>query len=152
MSSDTPNFASILDAAPTEVSRPKPVPTGTYLCVVTGAPRYDKSSKKQTDFVEFQLRPINCFDDVDEEDLEAAGGIDGKMFRATFYLTEDAVWRLDEFHTHCGLDLDPDTSRRSRNDDVINSEVLVYIKHSTSQDGQTKYAEIARTAPVPEED
>lgn len=150
--SDKPSFASILDAAPTEVERPKPLPVGSYHCVVTGAPRYDKSSKKQTDFVEFQLRITGCYDDVDDDELEAAGGVDGKMLKVTYYLTEDAVWRLDEFHVHCGLDLDEDTSRRQRNEDVINSEVIAVVRHQTSQDGQTKYAEVARTAPVPEDD
>ena len=40
---DKPNFASILDEAPTEIDRPKPIPTGTYLCRVQGTPTYDKS-------------------------------------------------------------------------------------------------------------
>jgi len=41
------NFASILDEAPTEINRPKPLPEGTYLCVV-GQPEEGKSSKKGT--------------------------------------------------------------------------------------------------------
>ena len=147
---DSPNFASILDAAPTEVEKPKPLPIGTYQCVVSGPATYGKSSKKQTDFVEFILRPIGVYDDVDEEALEAAGGIDGKSFKATFYLTADAAWRLDEFHVHCGLELDADMSRRERNDEVINAEVLAVIRHETSQDGKDVFARLARTANVPE--
>jgi hypothetical protein len=57
---DKPNFASILDEAPTEIDRPKPIPTGTYLCRVQGTPTYDKSSKKGTPFVQFTLKPISA--------------------------------------------------------------------------------------------
>ena len=52
--------ASILDEAPTEIDRPKPIPTGTYLCRVQGTPTYDKSSKKGTPFVQFTLKPISA--------------------------------------------------------------------------------------------
>ncbi|HOA52104.1 MAG TPA: hypothetical protein PKI05_07590, partial [Thermogutta sp.] len=88
-----PNFASILDESPTEIDRPKPIPTGTYLCRVQGSPVYDKSSKKGTPFVQFTLKPISAEDDVDEEDLAEMGGLDNKTLRLTFYLTEDAVYR-----------------------------------------------------------
>ena len=53
----SPNFATILDEAPTEVNRPKPLPSGTYLCTVTGW-ETGKSSQKQTPFVQFNLRPM----------------------------------------------------------------------------------------------
>jgi hypothetical protein len=142
---DTPNFSSILDEAPTEVNVPAPLPQGTYLCVVTGQPRYDKSSKKGTDFVEFTLRPIAAEEDVDEEELNNAGGLEGKTLRATFYLTEDAVYRLDEFHAHCGIDLSEARSRKSRNEDVVNAEVRAFVKHETSQDGTRIFARLNRT-------
>lgn len=142
---DKPNFASILDEAPTEIDRPKPIPTGTYLCRVQGTPTYDKSSKKGTPFVQFTLKPISAEEDVDEDDLQEMGGLDNKTLRLTFYLTEDAVYRLDEFHEHCGLDLTESASRRSRNDEVVNAEVRALVKHRPSEDGQTVYAEISRT-------
>lgn len=144
---DTPNFASILDEAPSEVDRPKPLPVGTYHCVVQ-APVYDKSSKKGTPFVMFGLRPIAVFEDVDQTELEESGGLDNRTIRATYYLTEDAVYRLDEFHQHCGLDLTNQQSRRTRNDEVINAEIIAVIKHEQSDDGTQTYAKLARTAPV----
>lgn len=146
--SNTPNFASILDESPTEVNVPPPMPQGTYTCVIQGAPRYDKSAKKGTDFVEFTLRPISAGEDVDDEDLANAGGLEGKTLRATYYLTEDAIYRLDEFHEHCGIDLTDGKSRRSRNDEVVNAEVGVFVKHRPSQDGSRIYAEIGRTMPA----
>jgi hypothetical protein len=144
----TPNFASILDESPTEVNAPQPVPQGTYLCVIQGAPRYDKSTQKETPFVEFNLRPIAIEGDVDEEELEAVGGLEGKSFKATFYLTEDAVYRLDEFHQHCGLDLEDGNSRKNRNDAVMNAEVRAYIKHEPSRDGTRIFARFNRSLPA----
>lgn len=144
----TPNFSSILDESPTEVAAPQPMPQGTYVCVVQGV-TYDKTTKKGTDYAEFTLRPIAAEADVDEEELEATGGLDGKTLRATFYLTEDAIYRLDEFHTHCGLDIQNDgLSRRARNDEVINSEVRAFVKHETSQDGTRIFARFNRSLPM----
>jgi hypothetical protein len=146
-----PNFASILDDSPTEVSRPKPLPAGTFVTRVIGAPRYDKSSKKQTPFVEFQLKLIAAEEDVDEDDLAEALGdksIQERVIPYQLYLTEDAVYRLDEFHEHCGIDLEDEQSRRQRNEEVVNSEVRVVIAHEASQDGQQVFARVRRTLPA----
>lgn len=146
-----PNFASILDDSPTEVSRPKPLPAGTYLCRVIGTPRYDKSSKKQTPFVEFTLKLMAAEEDVDEDELAEVLGdsaLGDRVMTNTYYLTEDAVYRLDEFHQHCGLDLENEESRRQRNEEVINAEVRVVVAHEASQDGQQVFARIRRTLPT----
>ena len=82
---------------PEPLASAKPLPPGTYRCTVTGMPRYDKSAKKQTPFVEFTLTPTSARDDVDKEDLAAMGGVAGKTIKATYYLTEDAAWRLKKF-------------------------------------------------------
>lgn len=146
--SNTPNFASILDESPTEVSAPLPMPQGTYTFLIVGTPRYDKSSKKGTDFVEFTLRPIAAEEDVDEAELEAVGGLADKTLKATFYLTEDAVYRLDEFHEHCGIDLEDGKSRRTRNDMLTNAEVRGFVKHEPSNDGTRIFARFNRSLPA----
>ena len=144
---DQPNFASILDEAPTEINRPKPLPVGTYICVVQGQPTYDKSNKKGTPYVQFTLRPVAAEEDVDPEELEAMGGMESKTLRATFYLTEDAVYRLDEFHQHCGVDIsDASVSRRHRNENIVNAQVRAVVSHRMAEDGSQVYAELKRTA------
>jgi len=142
---NSPNFASILDEAPTEIERPKPVPPGTYIGVVQGTPVYDKSAKKGTDYVQFTIKPIAAEDDVDAEDLAEMGGFENKTFKLNFYLTEDAAYRLDEFHEHCGLDISTPMSRRHRNDEVVNAQIRFTIKHRLAPDGSQTYAEIGRT-------
>ena len=93
----------------------------------------------------FTLKPLQAEDDVDEAELEEAGGLEGRSLRATFYETPDAIYRLDEFHEHCGLDISKPMSRRMRNDEVVNAHVRAVVKHRTSEDGSRIYAEISRT-------
>lgn len=145
--SNAPNFTSILDEQPTEVNRPKPLPEGTYVCIV-GQPEEGQSSQKKTPFVKFALRPISTLEDVDADALAEVGGLDGKNLSVTYYLTPDSIFRLDEFHEHCGLDLSDAASRRARNAEVVNGQVLAQVKHRMSQDNTQAYAEVNRTAPV----
>ena len=146
-----PNFSSILDKPATDISRPKPLPVGTYLAIVEGLPRYDKSTKKQTDFVEFALRIAAAADDVDPEELEEVGLAlkDGtpRSMKATYYITEDAAWRLKKFLEDLGFDFeDEDISLRKACEASSNREVYITIGHEPSQDGQAVFARITGTA------
>lgn len=149
------NFASILDRPSTEIERPKPLPQGTYSCVVNGLPRYDKSSKKQTDFVEFTLKVLASGEDVDQDDLNAwmqkpdgtTRSLADASIRATYYLTEDAAWRLKKFLEDLGT-TDDDGSLRQRIEAAPGRQVNVFMKHRASDDGSTTFAEIGSTAPA----
>ena len=145
-----PNFSSILDKPATDISRPKPLPIGTYLAIVEGLPRYDKSTKKQTDFAEFTLRVAAAADDVDQEELEEVGLAlkDGtpRSMKATYYLTEDAAWRLKKFLEDLGFDFSTDLTLREACENAANREVYITIGHEPSQDGQAVFARITGTA------
>lgn len=152
--SPAPNFGALLDAAPSEVERPPSAPQGQYLTVVQGLPRIDKSSKKQTEFSEFTLKVLQAGPDVNPDELEEfLTSKDGTVrpltdvtFKATFYHTAGSIWRLDEFHEHCGIDLGIEATRRQRSEECMNSQVVAYIKHEPSNDGITVFAKIGRTA------
>jgi hypothetical protein len=147
-----PNFSkTLLDEAPDHVERPKALPIGTYLAVV-GRWETGESSKKKTPFVRFPLRFIQAYDDVDADELDSAGGVDGKNARTDFYTTEDAIYRLDAFHEHCGLDLSEPLSRKVRNDECMNAQVGVVVSHRYPVDAEGKivadsspFIDIART-------
>lgn len=148
-------FASILDRPPSEVERPKPLPSGSYKCIITERPRFDKSSKKQTEFVEFALHPLEAGEDVDEDELNkvltkgdgSVGLLKDKSIRATFYLTEDAMWRLKKFLVD-DLLIEEGDSFREMIDEALNKEVIAYIKHVPSDDGTAVFAQLNGTAPV----
>jgi hypothetical protein len=143
-----PHFASIMDEAPTEVNRPKPMPPGSYVCVVKDYER-DKSKRNQTPFTRFQLTPIAALDDVDPQSLQEAGGLDGKALRIDFWETPDAIFRLDEFHAHCGLDLSEPLARKFRNDEIKNAQVIAYVEHRIDPNDSTRiYTDVKSTAPV----
>lgn len=138
------NFGSILDTPSNAVERPKPMPQGTYVCQVQGLPRYDKSSKKQTEFVEFTLQFLSAGEDVDQEELAAIGGFQGKTIKATYYLTETALWRLKDFLDHCQIE-EGDSSLRQRIEEAAGKQVGVFINHEASQDGSAVFARVGRT-------
>lgn len=160
----TASFKSILDRPATAVERPKPLPVGTYLCIVKGEPKFDKSSKKGTDYVEFTLIPQSAAVgedgenlDVDADDLKDAltkkngekVALNTKTIRATYYLTEDALYRLKEFLTHLGFDTDDDSVDMSRMvHEAAGCQVYATLKHRTSEDGKATFAELAGTAAV----
>ena len=143
------SFASILDRAPTEIERPKPLPVGSYTTVLVGQPRYDKSTKKQTEFVEFMHKFIGFGEDVDEGDLKEVLGdraLNDMTMKNTFYLTEGSIWRLKEFLTNCGLDTeDEKTSLRELIEETPGRTVGIFINHEASQDGQSIFARIGKT-------
>lgn len=153
---NAPNFSDILDRPASETERPKPLPAGGYLCVVKGLPRRDKSAKKGTPFVEFILQVVQPMEDVDEEALnEWAAKPDGSKrqiseatIRATYYLTEDALWRLKDFLEHCGIEIPENASYSQLIEQTPNSQVIAFLRHEASEDGQAIFARLGKTAPV----
>jgi hypothetical protein len=107
--------------------------------------------------VKFAMRPIAAGDDVDEDELKEAltsadgteNSLDSKMMSVTFYTTPDAIYRLDEFHEHCGVDLEEPIKRKMRNDEVVNTQVNGYVapRQSDNPDAPA-YSEIKRTLPA----
>lgn len=144
-------FESILDRPSSSIEKPKPLPVGSYKCMIVGQPREDKSSQKQTPYVEFSLKPLEAMEDVDEYALAEVLGdkaltdlvISGPPTR--FYTTESAMWRLVQFLDHAQAG-DEDMSTRQRLAESANKEVVVNFKHDPSQDGESVFLKIVKTA------
>lgn len=142
------SFASVLDMPSGDIERPKPLPPGSYVAVVQGQPRQDKSAKKQTEFVEYTLKLLEAQEDVDTDALKEIGGIADKTIKSTYYLTENSVWRLKEFLEHCGVEMDESTSLRQLIGEAAGCQVLITIAHEASQDGSAVFAKVKNTAAV----
>lgn len=136
-----PNFSSILDKPLDDIEPPKPFPAGSYLCQITGLPRFDKSSKKGTDFVEFTLKPIEALDDVDPEELEDFGPFGDKTLRVTFYLTDEAIYRLKNFIVAAGVDPIGKTPAQAI-DELPGQTVIANVGHRISEDGERTFHEV----------
>ena len=143
---ETPSFEDILDEAPTEVERPQPWPPGQYIAIVVGQPRHRKSTQNQTPFVEFTLKPIEAMESVNEEALEEFGGLGSKTIRATYWTTPEAIWRLDEFLVHCGIELG--RSRHVMLAELPGKQVIITISHEPSRNSDQVYASVKGTAAV----
>src|SRR5215831_14095631 len=161
------NFADILDTPSDEVARPRPMPQGTYLCITKGLPRDDVSTKKGTPFSEYTLmfmEPAQDDDgnnlDVDPDELKlsltkASGEtipLRERWVRATFFNTEDALWRHKKFLNDLGVpEHDDDGSTMTIRQRIAmspNRQVFVHIKHTPSEDGETMYANVDKTIKV----
>lgn len=140
------NFTNILSKPATDFERPKPLPQGTYLMNVKPGYRLDESTKKKTPFVEFLCDVVEALKDVDAAELAEAGGVAGKIVKATFYLTDDAAYRLREFLETLGLDTTKPTDQIL--DDAAGQQFLGTIVHEPSQDGQSIFAKLGQTAAV----
>jgi hypothetical protein len=145
-----PNFEDLLDQSPTEVRAPGMLPEGPYVFLVK-MPDYvtANSGNKGT---KFHMQPVGYLDGVDEEALTKALNGDALADREldlTFWHTDKSIYRLDDFHVHCGCDLNDGATRKQRNEMIIGSQVVGYVKHveSNKQPGRF-FANIVSTAPV----
>ena|SRR5215472_1379497 len=148
-----PDFTSVLDMQPDEIERPKPIPPGDYVCIIKSFIR-DKSSKKETPFIEFTCSPVEPLQSVDEDWLrEALTKLDGSMkklsdssIRARFYDTPDAAFMLRDFLID-SVQLENDgRSIAQLIEASINAEVILTVKHA-SLDGRI-FINVTGTAPV----
>lgn len=142
------NLSSILDRPATEHQAPPPLPAGGYHCVIQGLPEQIESSKKKTPGFRFLLSPIAYDEDVDEKELEAIGGLEGKTIRNDMWLTENSAFMLREFLEHCGISSEGRTLSQMI-DEAPNAECMVYIRQEPIEGRDAMRAVVAKTGPVP---
>lgn len=150
-------FASILDAPATDSVRPPAVPAGHYIATIKGLPRRDKSSKKQTEFIEYKVGLLGVYEengtsDVDAEELaafvEVNGPLNTKEMNLTFYMTEKSAFRHREFlEDDLGMDMEG-KSHWEGAQETPGSQFVVNIRQKPTEDGKGVYSEIASTAPL----
>lgn len=143
-----PDFSQILSKKVEQAEKPKPLPAGTYRFLVKGH-EFDESRQKKTPYVRFNVQPLAPESDVDPTVFDEFGGLGklgGKLLRAEYYLTDDAMYRLREFLEDA---LSLSCEGRSFGEvipEAVGREFLGTVAHSTSQDGKDIYANIVATA------
>lgn len=136
------NFEDILDQEMGDWEAPKPLPVGHYTFVIEGQPQFGKSQKKGTPFIELGCKPLSAADDVDEDDLKEAGGLEGKRQRLTFWFTESSKYMFQDFARDVlGLEVDGKAPRQVAAE-CVGCQFYGTVQHDTSDDGQRKYANI----------
>lgn len=99
-----PNFKHLLQKPADDIKKPPVLPEGTYFGQITGQPTFGESSQKKTPFVQWTGQYSHAADDVELVDEEGMPiNLEGKKFYFSYYLTEDALWRLVAFVQSCGI-------------------------------------------------
>lgn len=132
------NFAQLLRKPADEVKRPEALPDGTYFGTIQGH-EFGESKQKKTPYIQFNIILTHAGDGVDTEGLEP----NGRKFRDTYYLTEDAMWRLKDFLEGLGVntegrsfdELIPQTQGRS---------VMLDIARAPNQAGDGFYNNVQK--------
>jgi len=151
--SEATDFQSLLEKPLDAFQKPKPTPEGNYIFGVKEFNLVPSQDPKKSPYVEFTFVPKQPQPDVDE--ALVAEWLDGnpitsKIVKKKFFITPDALFRLTDFATHCGVDI-AGMSVSQVLQSCPGKEFLGAVKHSIGQkDPSQIYAEVATTAAVPE--
>lgn len=133
-------FADILNKPSGEAPKPQTLPSGTYLTVVDGPYKPGKRGQDQTDIVDFQLKILTVIQANPDEINAIEGGIPGKTIYATFWITEKALYRLDDFLEMLGIQ--KGLPYKQALAECPGKQIVVNLGQKPSPDGSKLYNEI----------
>jgi hypothetical protein len=143
-------LAEILQQPIVSAERPKPFPTGSYVCAVQS---YDTGEiASGTEYIDFTLKPVKAMRDVDKDALKEVGGLGDRTLRYRMWGTSASSFRLRNFIENCGVDFNEKTPFERGLRACINQQVVAHVTHNPSADGEIFYANVKSTAPIPDED
>lgn len=154
------NISDILNRPAEDVEAPKPLPPGSYNCVVKGLPEQGESSKKKTPYLRFSFQITSARSDVDEEALteylSAKDGstsvLAGKIMTSDYYTTEASLFMLTDMLQALGIDFSGGKSISAAIDEAPNSECVIFVAHEPSNDGKRFFARVNRVVAMEEEE
>ena len=105
-----PGFTSLLNKPAGEAQKPTALPVADFPGVIKGY-ELGESREKKTPFVRFNLGLTEWPDGVDPVTKADGTPIDlsTRSLRRDYYLTADAMWRLDELLKNLGLEVSGQT-------------------------------------------
>lgn len=135
------NFKALLSKPAGQAERPKVLPAGDYPGIVAKF-EMGESSQKKTPYVRFLVNLTGWPDDVPEEDrvttkedgTQVAIDLSKKQQKVDFYLTEDALFRLDDFIKSVGAE----TSGKTYEEiipECVGAHVLLALTQETNDKG-----------------
>lgn len=130
------DFTKLLSRPAGEAKKPPILPAGDYPGIIK-AWKTGESRQNRTPFVSFTLGLMAFPADLDEADTQGID-LEKRQLSRDFYITEDALYRLDEFIHSCGVE----TTGRAYEEvlpELIGAAVLVevsqYINQRTNEIG-----------------
>jgi hypothetical protein len=101
MADEKLNWNDLANTTVGDVERPPLKPIGHYVGVFSGKAETGESTKKGTLYATFPVQVNEALDDVDQEQLNEAGGPNFKG-ECTFWLSPKALWMITEFGKQMG--------------------------------------------------
>lgn len=126
-----PDFSQLLKKPAGEAKKPPVLPIGDYGGVVRSQEVGD-NNQRRTPYVRFMLVLTEWPEDMDSQDRPEDVDLNKRQLRKDYYLTEDALWRLDDFIRSCGID----PQGRAYEEilpELIGQPVTVQVSHYTNQ-------------------
>jgi hypothetical protein len=93
---DTVHFSELGQIKANQVERPKALPAGHYIAQFTG-PMTQHKAKSGNVAMRFPFKLVQATDDINQEELAAAGGLPDKAFTLDFWMSPDARFRFTDF-------------------------------------------------------
>lgn len=128
------DFSSILNKKVNEVEAPVQLPVGSYLLQVLQY-TFGTSQKQQTPYIKFEFGVVSANEDVDPEQLAKVKNLQERRLNATFYITEDSLFRIKDFCEKCGLDVSGDQTLNEMIPQTIGTQVNGILKAEQATDG-----------------
>jgi hypothetical protein len=130
------DFSQMLRKPAGEAKKPQALPIGDYPGVITGFEVGD-NNKNKTPYVRYFVKLTGLAEGVDTSELDGAD-ISKRQFRRDYYLTDDALWRMDEFLRSVGINSQGRTYEECLPEAVgaqVTAEVQQYMNQSNSEIG-----------------
>ncbi len=100
------SFTDILNKPAESIEKPKQRPPGTYLCIVNGPHRQKEVNDKPV--ISLAYKTMQAQEDVNQEELAAAGGVGNTVVQDFFLVTNDGndnSWGLlNTLENHLGIE------------------------------------------------
>lgn len=93
------DFNALLKKPAGEAKKPPALPPGEYPAVIKSH-EFGDQNKNRTPYVRFHLALTGWPESVHPDD-QAGVDLSKKTLRRDYYITDDALWRLDEFIRSC---------------------------------------------------
>lgn len=129
-----PDFTSLLNKPAGQATKPEALNVGDYPGVISGYEMGEARNEKKTPFVRFGLKLIGWPEGAEPQTKKDGSPmeVNGKTLRRDFYLTDDAMWRLDELLRGLGIDLEG-KSYLEVLPMTVGSQVLVEVRQYLNQ-------------------
>lgn len=126
-------FSDLANVKGTDVKPPVTLPEGHYTAQHTGLAREHKAKSGNT-AARFPFKVVAPGEDVDAEELEAAGGLPDKENYIDFYMSENARFMFVEYACSQGLPRDMDLLSMIEEIGQSGKTFTVQVKHTPMQD------------------